>query len=265
MTKNPRPAVERSTLSLWDDMVANEELVEHLQDSLHGSRFSGHLTGHNTLVYGPSRTGKTAACKLFIRSLLCRQLDPVSLNPCARNCLPCREKSERFGRRGLEQQVDGIFIHCETIDCTAVTETDLREKLMDMRDYSGIRVVYLDEVHRLARRNMDEQLLKQMEEKDFIWIASAISVKGLEEAFLNRFSTKIRTELPGVDELATWLERRCEAIDLQWDDRQTLIRLAERANTIPGLALHVVARADRKRQRRLTRELVEQHRFTCDD
>ena len=41
---------------------------------------------------------------------------------------------------------------------------------------------------------MDEQLLKQMDEKDFIWLASAISVKGLEDVFLNRFSAKIKTE-----------------------------------------------------------------------
>ena len=258
-------SMERWVPSSWSEIVGNPELTEHLQDVLWSVRVREDLTGHNTLVYGPSRSGKTASLKLFMRCLLCHNLDTETLNPCQRECPACRAGSERFGAAGIEQQVHKVLIHCQAIDCTAVTETTLREKLQEMRDYPGVRAVYFDELHRLARRNMDEQLLKQTEEKDFIWLASAISVKDLDRAFLNRFSTKIKTELPTTDELVAWIKQRCEEIKLDWEDDQTLVRLAQRANRVPGLAIQVVARADKKRKRLLTRSLAESHRFTCDD
>jgi Holliday junction resolvasome RuvABC ATP-dependent DNA helicase subunit len=265
MDKSCKLAIERWVPSSWKEIVGNSELKEHLRDVLWSIRVREDPTGHNTLVYGPSRSGKTASLKLFMRCLLCHQLDRESLDPCSGDCPSCKDASDRFGRRGIEQQVHGVFVHCKPIDCTAMTEADLRDELAEMRGYHGVRAVYLDEIHRLARRNMDEQLLKQMEEKDFIWLASAISVNGLEDAFLNRFSTKIRTELPTFDELAVWLAERCRGWELGWDHEDTLIRLAERANGVPGLTLQVVARADKKRTRLLTRALVERHRFTCDD
>ena len=265
MRSNFGGSIERSIPSSWKGIVSNTELKEHLQDILYSVRVRGDLTGHNTLVYGPSRTGKTSSLKLFMRCLLCHKLDLETLDPCKRECPACKAGSERFGARGIEQQVHGVLVHCQAIDCTAETEATLRDKLQEMRDYSGVRAVYFDELHRLARRNMDEQLLKQAEEKDFIWLASAISVEGLEQAFLNRFSTKIKTEMPTTDELAAWLKQRCEAIGLEWEDDLTLVRLAQRANGVPGLALQVVARADKKRERLLTLKLAESHRFTCDD
>lgn len=252
-------------LSVWEDNEANTELTEHLQDLVYSIRVKRELDRNNTLVYGPTRTGKTSSLKFFMRCLLCHNLDHKTLNPCKRECPACRAHSELYGAAGIEQQVNGQFVHCLTIDCTMETEATLRELLIDMRSYNGVRVLYFDEVHRLARRNMDELLLKQSEDKDFIWLASAVSVNGLEEAFLNRFSTKIRTEVPSVEDLASWIRRRCERIHLEWDDDDTLLRLAQRANGVPGLALQVIARANRKRDRQLSKDLVELHRFKCDD
>jgi hypothetical protein len=242
MDEHSRRSVERWLPSSWDEVVGNPELKEHLRDVLWSVRVKGDYSGNNTLVFGPSRSGKTATLKLFMRCLVCHHLDEDSLNPCNRECPPCRAGSEHFGEGGIFQQVHRVFFHCLPIDCTAITESELRERLADLRDFSGVRAVYLDEIHRLARRGMNEQLLKKTEERDFIWLASAISVKGLEEAFLNRFSTKIKTEAPSVEELAAWLEDRCRSLKLDWDDSHTMIRLAQRSNGMPGLALHAAPR-----------------------
>ena len=58
----------------WDNIVGNEDLVEHYQDMLR-TMLIGQKKGLNTMVLGPSRTGKTAATKLFVRCLLCENLD----------------------------------------------------------------------------------------------------------------------------------------------------------------------------------------------
>jgi Holliday junction resolvasome RuvABC ATP-dependent DNA helicase subunit len=258
-------ATERWLPSQWDHIVGNDEVTEHSKDIIWSVRVRNEHRGHNLLVYGPSRSGKTASLKLLARCLLCQKLDTDTLDPCSWECEPCKQDAARFGLRGIETQIIGARFHYLPIDCTSLAEGELREKLMELRDYDGVRVIYLDEVHRLARRNMDEQLLKQMDEKDFIWIASAISVKELEDAFLNRFSVKIKTELPAVGTLAVWLAQRSLERQITYDTERVFPRLAERANGIPGLALQVLARADSSRRRVLTMEMVERHRFSCEE
>lgn len=258
-------AIERWVPSSWKQIVGNDDLKEYLKDALWSLRFRNQLTGLNLLAYGPSRSGKTASLKLFAQALLCDKLDADTLDPCGGECELCKQDAARFGFVGIEVQINKATFHYIPIDCTSLTEAELRTLLIDLRDFTGVRLVSLDEVHRLARRNMDEQLLKQMDEKDFIWLASAISVKGLENAFLNRFSAKIKTEPPTMNAFVPWLVERCQDWQIRFDNERVLIRLAERANGSPGLALHVLARADKSRKRLLTLEMVENHRFTCEE
>jgi hypothetical protein len=215
------------------------------------------------MVFGPSRTGKTATTKFFARCLLCESLDPVTLNPCECICRNCRDDASRYGLRGLESYLRDSRVHYVPIDCTSIGVAELRSTLTELRDYDGIRVVYLDEVHRLQRNFLDEQLLKPVEERNFMWIVSSASIEGLEQMFKNRF-IRIRTSEPTLDRLTCWLGDRCRELDLSWDEPSTLLRLAERSRFLPGLALQLLARAALKPDGIVTRKLVERHVFDAD-
>jgi hypothetical protein len=107
--------------------------------------------------------------------------------------------------------------------------------LNELRDYEGTRIVFLDEVARLQHRGLDEQLLKPVEQKEFIWIAAAKDVSKLEGMFLNRF-VKLKTELPGLEAMCQWLIDRCQEFRLPYEEL-AILELAERSNRIPGIAL----------------------------
>jgi len=228
-----------------------------------GIRVHGQLT--NTLIKGPSRSGKTASIKLFIKSLFCAQRDATTLNPCG-ECALCVQDIATHGHAGFFAEFDdaaegrAIPLHYLPVDCPRISEARLRDTLQDLRDFDGIRIVYLDEVHRLVERKMDHMLLKPLEERDFLWIASSAVTTGLEQMFINRFATRLRTALPSRDELAVFLGLRCNAWSIDWEP-DSILRLAERANQVPGLALQVLARAAAQRARTITMEMVEGHDF----
>lgn len=244
----------------WEDVVGNSALVEHFKDILWASR-DGEFNGLNTLVTGKSRSGKTAIVKLFTRCLYCDQLDWNTLTPCRGDCHNCRTDVSRFGLSGIEVQVQGRNIHYLPIDCAGITEAELREKLIELRDYPGFRIVFMDEAHHLVRRSMDEQLLKPVEERaNTMWIVTTAVTGGLDAMFKRRF-VRLETQRPSVDELSLWLADRCGEFGICEVDPEAIKRLAELSHRIPGEALPVLARAAIKRPRRLTRQLVEDHIF----
>jgi AAA+ superfamily predicted ATPase len=109
---------------------------------------------------------------------------------------------------------------------------------------------------------MDERLLKPLEDTPAIWIASSAVVDELDPMFANRFDAKIKTVLPDTETLTHWLRNRCQALGISADEPGILRRLAERANGVPGLALHVLNRAIVRSPKRLTLDLVEDHLFS---
>lgn len=249
----------------WQDVVGNFDLKEHFHDILRAS-LDGEFNGLNTLVTGPSRSGKTAIIKLFVRCLYCDQLDRDTLTPCQYECRNCRADVSRFGLQGIEVQSQEQDVHYLPIDCAGITENELRDKLIDLRDYSGFRIVFLDEAHRLVRRSMDEQLLKPVEERsNTMWIVASAHTGELEAMFKKRF-VRLQTQLPSIEEFSIWLTDRCQEFGIfNIDSPSTIIRLAERSNRNPGDALQVLARAAIKRPKRLTRQLVENHIFDLND
>lgn len=256
------PDVERWIPTNWDQVIGNKALVEHLRGLLWSLRFGGARKGINTLVFGASRTGKTSTLKLFARCLLCKQLDSTTLNPCPAICDSCQNDAARFGEEGIEVQLAEGRFHYKPVDCLRIAGADdLRNRINEMWEYEGHRVIHLDEVHRLANRGLDEHLLKPSEELNYLWLASAARIDKLDPTFLNRFSVKLGTELPVIEDLAEWLARRCLEWQIAWDDAETLWRLAQRASLVPGLALQPIARANIARQRVVTRTMVEQHVF----
>lgn len=257
--------IKRWIPTRWQDVAGNAALVEHFQDILRAS-LDGDFSGLNTLVTGKSRSGKTAIVKFFARCLYCERLDRETLTPCDFECRNCRTDVSRFGLQGIEVQSQERFIHYLPIDCAGITEPELREKLTDLRDYPGFRIVFMDEAHRLVRRSMDEQLLKPVEEREnTMWIVTSAITGGLEAMFKKRF-VRLQTQLPSIEELSIWLTDRCREFGInEIDNPSTIVRLAERSNQIPGDALQVLARAAIKRPKRLTRQLVESHVFELDD
>jgi DNA polymerase-3 subunit gamma/tau len=247
----------------WQDFAGNPILVEHFQDILRVS-LDGDFHGLNTLVTGPSRSGKTATIKFFARCLYCDRLDRETLTPCHFECDNCRTDVSRFGLQGMEVHSQDRNIHYLPIDCTGMTEEELRGKLTDLRDYAGFRIVFLDEAHRLVRRNMDEQLLKPAEERaNTMWIVTSADTGGLEKPLKKRF-VRLQTQPLPIEDFSLWLTDRCNDFGIEVDP-STIIRLADRSNQIPGDALQVLARAAIKRPKRLTIQLVESHIFELDD
>jgi replication-associated recombination protein RarA len=239
----------------WRDCIGNKTLIKMLRDIIRQIRFDKIDLAKRLFVSGPSRSGKTATIKLFIKALLCERLDPMTLDPCG-SCRSCLQQVERYGERGVETYLAESRFHYVPIDCTKVTGAkELIELLRELRDYDGTRVVYLDEIHRLQQRCLDEQLLKPVDELGFIWIASSAQTEALDEAFLNRF-TKVKTELPSQEELALWLADRCIDFDIR-NESEALIRLTTRSDRIAGIALQALEQASLDRQTGLTLELVE--------
>ena len=257
--------IKRWIPACWQDVAGNSTLVEHFQDILRAS-LDGDFNGLNTLVTGPSRSGKTATVKLFAQCLYCDRLDRETLTPCRSECQNCRTDVSRFGLQGIEVQSQERSIHYLPIDCAGITEAELREKLTDLRDYPGFRIVFMDEAHRLVRRCMDDQLLKPVEERaNTMWIVTSAITGEHDSMFKKRF-VRLQTQLPSVEEFSLWLADRCREFGIDdIDDPSTIIRLAQRSNQIPGDALQVLARAAIKRPKRLTRHLVESHVFELDD
>ena len=137
----------------WNQVVGNYELVEHYQDQLRGI-LNGDKKCLNTMIVGPSRSGKTAVTKLFVQCALCERLDKQTLNPCGENpCDFCKGNWVREGMERLWVDIHGGRLHYVPIDCASVDADEFRKKTRELSDVFGMRVVYLDEVHRLHRVN----------------------------------------------------------------------------------------------------------------
>jgi hypothetical protein len=160
------------------------------------------------------------------------------------------------------------------IDCTRLTEFDLESKFARIRvSNEDLRIIYLDEVHRLSRRFMDERLLKPLEDFPAICIASSAYVKrdnddkqSLDKMFQNRFTFRITTELPDFDQLVVWLAERCPEWGIRVEIPEvTLLRMAERCHQVPEMVLHVLNKAHKRRSKFLTQAMVEEHTFDFDE
>jgi len=274
---------ERFRPRCWDDITGNEEIVEHLKSMLLGIRVRRDFTGWNTLITGPSRSGKTSLIKWFIRCVLCLNLaDLENICPCYK-CLNCENDWDTFGSQEWENIIDFISdtvktpIRCSiyVVNCATTTERELDDIVGKVRVDDGmVKIVYLDEVHRLSRRNLDERLLKPLEDTKAIWLATSAYVKKdkiddsskLDPMFQNRFSFRLTTSPPSVKKLAQWLAQRCIEANLKVDEptKDILTIVAERSKCIPGLALQVLNRAVKSRDRMLTKKLAEEFCFSLD-
>lgn len=269
----------------WQDIVGNQEIVEHFQNMLYKIRVDGAIKGWNTLLTGPSRSGKTSEVKLFLRSLICLNIaDYSKIYPCF-TCPHCKSNYETYGNRDWENEIGMLGeenfktpIRCliRVVNCAEVTADELDEIVQEVRVHDErLKIIYLDEVHRLRHRRLDERLLKPMEDSQAIWIGSSANIEKnsmddtskLDPMFQNRFSFRLKTQLPTIKELVAWLAKRCSEAELQVDEpvREILTIVAKRSQCVPGLALQVLNRAVKSRNRLLTKKIAEEFVFSFDE
>jgi hypothetical protein len=178
-------------------------------------------------------------------------------------CATCSVDVARYGELGLTRYSLESDFNYMPINCMLIKDaSELREQVRYMQDFNGIRIIYLDEISRLVNRGMDEVLLGPLEDLNYMWIASGSNLTGLDPAFLDRFPAKIKTKLPTIEILPTWLVRRCVASNIDFDP-EAIILLAERSNYACRKALKplVVLNAKLSSQRILTVKFVEEFEF----
>lgn len=275
--------VERWLPSRWDQIVGNKLLKEYFWDMIWCIRKEGHVSGFNALITGPSRGGKTSTVSFGLKCIGCLNFDFESMNPCG-ECFNCTLNHHLYGNAGWENHIDvfdegelrtSIRYHYMPLDCSRLNETQIEDCILKIRiNDENLRIITLDEVHRLARRSMDERLLKPAEDFPAIWIAMSANVKKeddndlkkLEKMFQNRFTYRINTQKPTMPEMMVWLAERCQEFGIKCEvPKLTLKSLVERSNQLPGMALQVLNKAQKKRSKTLTTELVESHVFDLDE
>jgi len=268
------PTARTWQASTWSEITGNQKLKKSLQNLIRSVRLDENWDRYGLFAYGQSRGGKTSTIQYAIRCLLCDRLDPETFDACG-ECTNCRCNTELYGDCGYvnfvtpdginEQSFSFFFV---PIDCSRITETELENVLRELQGNSGrLCIVYLDEFHRLARRRMDERLLRAMDSQDAIWLASSAVTSELDQMVMNRFDEQIEVELPEAEALTAFLAERCRASGV-WcpgNPVETLTKLAKRARLIPGLALHVIRKACRSEDRSLTLEMVNEHVFVIDE
>jgi hypothetical protein len=215
--------------SRWDLFLGNKSIIKQFRQVLRKIRRSvdegskkefGRLA---FMIYGPSRSGKTAVIRFLIRCILCKLFDAATLSPCDGTCRVCREGPEELGLAGVETY--NVFlatefpIHVSIVDCTRInTPAELEAKLVCLKDYDGLRISYFDEVHRLKARGMDQMLLNAVQDNNDLWLFSTAKPELLEQMFLNRL-IKIATQVPDVKEFASWLADRCDEFGIKWESK----------------------------------------------
>lgn len=256
----------------WDEVIGNyrikkyfRRLAKKVRKSIDGNA-NLVLDQMSFLLTGLSRTGKTALVKLLIRTIVCNRLDAETFAPCDGTCPACSHIAGKEGREGksglfvnLDTPDEKTLVHFHLIDCTKIqTPADVENKLTEISQscaQGDYVIVYLDEVHRLVKRGMDEILLKEVEEKRYFWFFSTAKPGGLEDMFQNRL-IKLTTELPTVEEMEKLLVDLCGEAGMNWEP-EAIIRLIEKSNRIVGVALQALAMAFLDPDEGLTLDLVE--------
>jgi len=284
MTKTNSPAALPGSFepSTWDDIVGNYKFKKLCQNIVYQVRVKESREAIKMLSTGESRGGKTSLIEFTIKTLLCCNLDLSNPVACGR-CTNCNSRFYKTGTGDWSSFVDfcdssnnktPVRFHFHLVDCARVGTHEIEDLLDELRsDADELRIVYLDEVHRLAKQSLDERFLKPLDSYKVIWFASSAMVKQsaneapqkLDKMFQNRFPLRVETEKPSELELAGWLAHRCKQFGLTCDNPEvSLVRLARRANRIPGMALQVIDRAHFEPSRELTMDLIESYPFDFD-
>ena len=231
MSWSPTPNwIQRWNPQKWSEVVGNAEIVQVWKNFLANGPC-------NTLITGPSRSGKTRTIMLGIRALICTNRTP-SFDPCGQ-CLSCKAlRDGRSPHNGIFKAISGSEYSFHPIDCENVTPEELQALRNDGQLDDDKVIIYLDEVAALRQRRLEGKILKLIDETHATWIASAISLtrtkgarKGewterLSKPMKGRFAIKEGTSAPHQDDLYQWIVAR----SLEWN-----ITILDQAVTIPAM------------------------------
>lgn len=246
----------------WDDFAGNDEAVE---------TFKGFVENGpcNTLITGPSRTGKTRLVRLLARSLCCRIR--VGYNPCGA-CCSCLEPfvadQHWYGVWKVLNDSKWSFFH---FDCTRVSV----EEILDLRiEFDDRTLIFLDEVDQLLMRRIDDRLLKVIDESAAVWIGSAIQLQSrwirlrkrtreierMKSQMRGRFTFDPSTSLPNPDQLEKWIHSRCSDWSIQIDSPNLVIpviakRTGRNIRFVKDVFVMAATRSDRRITEKLAREI----------
>jgi hypothetical protein len=283
LTNNNLPSFDAAP-KCWDEILGNQGLKKYLQDMIWSIRERGVLTGIRGMVTGPSRSGKTETIRYAAKCIRCEHLDYDTLDACG-VCKRCTNLPDNlYGPRWFGESIgirqiprpDSVEIQYYAIDCASQFVKTEIENILDhvlWNNWHGLNLFTLDEVHHLSRHNLDDTILKPIEDHSAIWLASTAQLKKsatrklstLEKMLQNRF-TLLRTEKPSEKELTMQLIERCDSLAINCSDPERVMqRLSQRSHRIVGRALPVLARALNSRERELTIDMVEDYIFDVDE
>ena len=203
----------------------------------------------------------------------CFNLDLQTLDACHR-CPNCLVGHHLYGNSEWENYVDycdpsqaptPVWYRYIYVDCTRITTGEL-EDLVNRIDWEArmVQIIFLDEVHRLAERQLDERLLTPTDRQNVIWMAASVRLKGLDEMLLNRFRI-VYMQKPTTKELITFLAQICANFQIPCERPTTTLRLlAERSNQITGTALQVLNMAYQTGDC-LTEQMVADYVYRLDE
>lgn len=206
----------------------------------------------NIMITGDPGTGKTCLVRLASSAALCTA---SSNRPCG-VCEKCQGIDTRFSDCGLFVAFDEIVRNYHVIDCCNTSSEDLTNTILQLREV-GSHVVVLDEAHGLRRRQMDSSLLDPIEKySNTTWIASTAYPQKLDPMLRRRFSIRVQTEKPTVEECTAFVIERCEAWSISTDAGEADLLSCKSMQNISEV-IGVLAVAASLPNRRLSFELIK--------
>lgn len=205
-----------------------------------------------TCFIGKTGTGKTESVFALVQSLAC----PFATAPKWQACQTCPDcktldlstQSEDFA---FLSEVDTVTDW--RLDSTSVNKAALKKLEEDLDVFRGYKVVYLDEVHRLRKGQLEKYALAIIKQKrsSVFWLASTTHSAEMSKDFRKTFRLVATYSLTEKEVLA-FIEKRCKEFKIGFDDRATLTRMAEEIVAIPSLCQVILAEASLDNSRLVT-------------
>jgi DNA polymerase-3 subunit gamma/tau len=187
----------------WDEVVAQEHVVQTLQNAVANDRVA-----HAFLFAGPLGTGKTTTARLLAKAVNC--LDPdLAKRPC-NTCAHCQALNA------------GRFLDLIEIDAASNTSVDdvrdLREKINFSPSQGRYKVYIIDEVHMLSNAAFNA-LLKTLEEPPphAIFVLATTEIHKIPATVLSRCQRHEFRRIP-IASMVTYLKAQSQVEGIDVDE-----------------------------------------------